>query len=138
MRILIMGLPGAGKTYFAERLQQHLGKEHCEWFNADDVRKQFDDWDFSKEGRVRQSVRMRELADTSHKQFVICDFVAPLPEMRTNFAADYTVWIDTIAEGRFEDTNRAFNPPDEYDIRITEQRAEKWVPIVAEKIMEMK
>lgn len=138
MRILIMGLPGAGKTYFAERLQQHLGKDNCEWFNADLVRKKFDDWDFTSEGRIRQSVRMRELADQSDKQYVICDFVAPLPEMRTNFDANYTIWIDTIREGRFEDTNRAFNPPEHYDIRITEQYAEKWVPIVAEKILEMK
>jgi adenylylsulfate kinase len=133
-----MGLPGAGKTYFSERLLQHLGVNNCEWFNADEVRKQFDDWDFSKEGRIRQSVRMRELADQSTKKYVICDFVAPLPEMRTNFAADFTIWIDTIAKGRFEDTNRAFVPPEHYDFRITEQHAEKWVPVVRQKILEGK
>lgn len=129
-----MGLPGAGKTYFSERLQHALGAESCDWFNADEVRKQFNDWDFSTEGRIRQSVRMRELADASLKQFVICDFVAPLPEMRTNFNADYTIWIDSIREGRFEDTNRAFVAPTEYNLRVTEQNAERWVPIVVEEI----
>ena len=133
-RILIMGLPGAGKTYFAERLQQQLGIESCDWFNADAVRKQFDDWDFTPEGRIRQSRRMRELADASPKQYVICDFVAPLPEMRDNFAADYTIWIDSIESGRFEDTNRAFVAPTEYDLRVTEQNAEKWIPTVIEQL----
>lgn len=135
IKILVMGLPGAGKTYFAERLQQHLGKEHCEWFNADAVRKQFNDWDFTTEGRIRQSARMRELADQSTKQYVICDFVAPLSEMRSNFDADWTVWLDTIDEGRFEDTNRAFISPDYYDFRITEKHAEFWKDFVGNKII---
>ena len=102
-RILIMGLPGAGKTTLAQQLiteLQQAGKT-VEWFNADGVRKQFNDWDFSHEGRVRQSHRMRELADASHTDYVICDFVAPLIEMRNNFKADWTVWIDTIDQGRF-------------------------------------
>lgn len=129
-----MGLPGAGKTYFAERLKQYIGND-CEWFNADEVRKQYNDWDFSPEGRIRQGIRMRELANNSDKNYVICDFVAPLPEMRANFAADYTVWIDTIQESRFEDTNQAFIEPEHYDFRITEQHAEHWVPIIGEKIL---
>jgi adenylylsulfate kinase len=152
-RILIMGLPGSGKTYFAERLKQYLEShlnpinEHSlrpiadarvtvAWLNADDVRKKYNDWDFSTEGRVRQSLRMRDLADDANTDYCIVDFVAPLVEMRNNFKADWTIWIDTIDRGRFEDTNRAFVPPEVYDFRITEQNAEKWVEFVGEHIVE--
>lgn len=138
-KILIMGLPGAGKTYFAERLKSYLeSQEKVKWFNADEIRKQFNDWDFSREGRIRQSIRMAELASKSNVEYVICDFVAPLPEMRHNFKADWTIWVDTIEAGRYEDTNKAFTPPEVYDFRITEQDAEKWVPFVASYILEDK
>ena len=151
-RILIMGLPGAGKTYLATALKKYIELNSdfynptaeaitasgatVEWFNADDVRKQFDDWDFSHEGRIRQSHRMRELADRSRADFVIADFVAPLPEMRNNFKADWTVWMDTIEAGRFEDTNRVFDAPDVYDFRVIEQNAEKWAEFVGDHIIE--
>lgn len=152
-RILIMGLPGSGKTYFAERLRRYLEdhinpiNEHTlrpirdaqvkvTWLNADDIRKRYNDWDFSHEGRVRQSVRMRDLADAADADYAIVDFVAPLVEMRNNFKADWTIWIDTIEKGRFEDTNRMFVPPEVYDFRITEQNAEKWVEFVGEHMVE--
>ena len=133
-RILIMGLPGSGKTTLAEALQKKLG--NCAWFNADKVREQFNDWDFSHEGRIRQSKRMRELADNcpSNPEYAIADFVAPLVEMRNNFKADWTIWVDTIREGRYADTNKAFVEPEVYDFRITEQDAEKWADFVAEHI----
>ena len=132
-RILIMGLPGSGKTTLALALKKHLNAEH---FNADDVRKRYNDWDFSAEGRIRQSHRMRELADATDDDFVICDFVAPMVEMRNNFKADWTVWVDTIEAGRFEDTNRAFVPPDVYDFRVIEQNADHWAEFVGEHILE--
>jgi hypothetical protein len=151
-RILIMGLPGAGKTYMAQALKQHLeshsvlfhpaaetvssSQARVEWFNADDVRKRFNDWDFGQEGRIRQSHRMRELADKSHCDFVIADFVAPLTEMRHNFKADWIIWMDTIEAGRYEDTNRMFVPPEFYDFRITEQNAEKWAEFIGTHILE--
>jgi adenylylsulfate kinase len=152
-RILIMGLPGAGKTYFAERLktylEQHGITQHIPemlpitglnatvtWFNADDVRRKYNDWDFSKEGRIRQSLRMLEFAMASDTDYVICDFVAPIPEMRNNFKADWTIWMDTIEEGRFEDTNKMFVPPEVYDFRITEKDAEKWAEFVGSHIIE--
>lgn len=160
-KILIMGLPGSGKTYFAERLKQYLeingdvmkinpGRilsyegipDHAilnvsvDWFNADEIRKRFNDWDFSREGRIRQSLRMFEFAAKCSGEFVICDFVAPLPEMRNNFKADWTIWMDTIEKGRFEDTNKAFVPPEVYDFRINEQNADKWVEFVGEHILE--
>jgi len=159
-KILIMGLPGAGKTYFAQRLKRYLEthstspfdlkkaayiefpqREHgtkVTWFNADEIRKKFNDWDFSREGRIRQSIRMAEFALRCSGDYVICDFIAPLPEQRDNFKADWTIWMDTIAAGRYDDTNEAFVPPDIYDFRITEQDAEKWVPYVAERIVQNK
>ena len=132
-----MGLPGAGKTYLANLLRERLWQEGrtVSWFNADEVRKQNDDWDFSPEGRIRQSVRMRDLADQSTNDYAICDFVAPLIKMRDNFEADWTIWMDTIEAGRYEDTNRAFQVPEFYDFRITEQWAEKWVDYIVDHIV---
>ena len=141
-RILIMGLPGSGKTTLATVLKNHLiDIKHdgfgitVDWFNADDVRKKFNDWDFSESGRIRQSLRMDELASQSAADYVICDFVAPLVEMRNNFKADWTVWMDTIEKGRYEDTNRAFIAPEVYDFRINEQNAGKWSVFIADHIL---
>lgn len=137
-RILIMGLPGAGKTYLAQYILDHLqaANKRVGWLNADDVRKKYNDWDFSTEGRIRQSIRMRDLADAmTHVDYVICDFVAPLVEMRNNFKADWTIWVDTIREGRYADTNKAFVEPEVYDFRITEQDSEKWSEFVAHHIL---
>jgi len=137
-RILIMGLPGAGKTYLAQHVLEHLqnNRKTVMWLNADDVRKKYNDWDFSHEGRIRQSLRMRELADSYDVDFVICDFVAPLVEMRNNFKADWTIWVDTIDQGRFEDTNKVFVAPEQYDFRITEQESEKWGEFIAAHILD--
>ena len=109
--------------------------DSVEWFNADEVRKHYNDWDFSHDGRIRQSKRMRQLADDSNSEFCIVDFVAPLVEMRNNFKADWTIWVDTIDYGRFDDTNKIFVEPDNYDFRITEQNAEKWSDFIVEHIV---
>lgn len=136
-KILIMGLPGSGKTTLAQKVRNQLFTENRTvlWVNADEVRKLHNDWDFSSEGRIRQSLRMRDLANASIDDYVICDFVAPLVEMRDNFDADWTVWVDTIDSGRFEDTNKAFIPPTQYDFRITEQNAEVWSEYIVDRIM---
>jgi hypothetical protein len=133
-----MGLPGAGKTYLAERLRERLWQEGrtVSWLNADEVRKEYNDWDFSFEGRIRQSHRMRVLADSSTNDYVIADFVAPLPEMRNNYKADWVIWVDTIREGRYADTNAMFDEPDVYDFRIIEQAGEKWAEFIADHILE--
>ena len=135
-KILIMGLPGAGKTTLAEALKKLIERDFntVDWFNADQIRQQYNDWDFSESGRIRQSVRMRELADASSCDFVIADFVAPLVEMRNNFDADWAIWVDTIDRGRFEDTNKAFVEPSLYDFRIPEQNAMKWAAYIWDHI----
>ena len=152
-RILIMGLPGSGKTYFAECLKRYLeahlnpinetslrpiadARVTVAWLNADEVRRHYNDWDFSPEGRVRQSRRMRDLADEANTDYCIVDFVAPLVEMRNNFRADWTIWVDTIDRGRFEDTNKIFVPPDVYDFRVTEQAGEKWAEFIGQHIVD--
>jgi len=114
-----MGLPGSGKTYLTERLAPLL---NAAWYNADKVREMANDWDFSDEGRSRQSKRMKTFADfeKSHDRFVICDFVCPTNSTRDNFDADITIWLDTIKEGRFEDTNKIFQAPSKVDYHITE------------------
>ena len=119
MKILVMGLPGSGKTYLTERLVPLL---ESAWYNADRVREMANDWDFSEEGRSRQSNRMKTFADfeKSNGRFVICDFVCPTKVTRANFNADITIWMDTIKEGRFEDTNKLFQNPDNVTYHITE------------------
>lgn len=136
-RILIMGLPGSGKTTLAERLKVELlaADKSVSWFNADDVRKQYNDWDFSHEGRVRQAGRMKILTGLSLAEFAICDFVAPLPEQRDLFDAAWTVWVDTISEGRFEDTNQIFVPPEKYNFRVTEQDSKRWAKLISAEIV---
>lgn len=136
MKILVMGLPGSGKTYLTERLVPLIG---AAWYNADKVREMANDWDFSDEGRERQSKRMRAFADfeKSHDRFVVCDFVCPTKSTRENFDADIVVWMDTITEGRFEDTNKLFQNPENVNFHITEWNETNHKE-VAEKILEWK
>jgi len=136
-KILIMGLPGSGKTTLANTLLNKLRDKGStvEWFNADEVREKYNDWDFSESGRIRQSIRMCELADKTDSDYVICDFVAPLPEMRSNFKADWTIWLDTIDSGRFEDTNKIFIEPDVFDFRVTEKNSEMWSELICSHII---
>ena len=119
MKILIMGLPGSGKTYLAKRLQPLL---EAAWYNADKVREMANDWDFSPEGRIRQSMRMRTFADfeKENNRIVICDFVCPTSETKTNFDPDITIWMDTIKSGRYEDTNKMFEEPMNVDFKVIE------------------
>ena len=120
-----MGLPGAGKTTLASHLVPLL---KAKWLNADEVRKEANDWDFSAEGRVRQAKRMwskaKEYKSQGHD--VVADFVCPTPEARSLFPADYIIWVDTINEGRFDDTNKMFVKPSKYNFHVTTQDAKNW------------
>ncbi len=131
-----MGLPGSGKTYLAQRLQPLL---RAAWYNADKLREMASDSDFSKEGRIRQSLRMRAFADFESKQgrTVICDFICPTKETRKNFAPDVVIWLDTIKEGRFEDTNALFEEPTNYDFRITEWNDKNHIDIASELLKDV-
>lgn len=118
-----MGLPGSGKTWLAQELQDIL---KCAWFNADEMRRMANDWEFSETARLRQAARMKNLADfeKGEGKTVICDFVCPTELTRYIFDADFTIWMDTIQESRFENTNKLFEQPKSYDIRMT-----KWITL---------
>ena len=120
-----MGLPGSGKTTLASYLVPLL---KAKWLNADEVRKEANDWDFSAEGRTRQAKRMWSKAEEYRSQghHVVADFVCPTENLREIFNPDFIVWVDTIQKGRFEDTNQMFTPPKKYDLRVTTNDAEKW------------
>ena len=128
-----MGLPGSGKTTLATELVPLL---NAEWLNADKVRTEYNDWDFSPEGRVRQANRMRDLAKKLRNEgnYVVADFICPTPEARSLFPADFVIWVDTIKEGRFDDTNKMFVKPDKYDFHVTTQDAKNWAPKIYEKL----
>ena len=131
--ILIMGLPGSGKTTLANELAPMINAKRL---NADQVRKEANDWDFSEEGRKRQSKRMAEFAKKlkDNGNYVVADFICPTPEARSLFPADYIIWVDTIKEGRFEDTNKMFVKPDKFDFHVTTQDAKKWAITIFKEI----
>ena len=122
MKILVMGLPGSGKTTLADILARLLNAKRL---NADVIREQYNDWDFSDEGRKRQANRMKKLAKdiTDKNMKVVVDFVCPTEKTREDFNADYTIWMDTIKEARFDDTNKMFVPPKKYDFKVSHMDA---------------
>ena len=130
-----MGLPGSGKTTLAKLLAPML---NAVFLNADEVRKQADDWDFTAEGRQRQSMRMRTLAEeaVNNNRVVVADFICPTESTRKNFGADYTVWMDTIKEGRFEDTNKMFETPSTFDFKVSHKEADMWAYLIKQDITE--
>ena len=132
--ILIMGLPGSGKTTLASELVPLL---KAKWLNADEVRKEANDWDFSAEGRTRQAKRMWAKAKEFRDQgnHVVADFVCPTPAARMLFPADFIIWVDTIKEGRFDDTNKMFVKPEKYNYHVTTQDAKNWAPKILEEIV---
>jgi len=129
--ILVMGLPTSGKTELSKRLQVKLSA--C-WFNADEVRDQANDWDFSEAGRLRQAKRMRELSSHCQAEFCIIDMVCPTAAAREIINPDWLVFMDTVLEGPFDDTNKVFEAPSLYDFRIVEKNAEYWSSYIAGKI----
>ena len=128
-----MGLPGSGKTTLANELAPMLNAKRL---NADEVRKEANDWDFSEEGRKRQAKRMGDLAKKlkGNNNYVVADFICPTLEARSLFPADYIIWVDTIKEGRFDDTNKMFVKPEKFDFHVTTQDAKNWVPKIIKEI----
>ena len=128
-----MGLPGAGKTTLANELAKLIESKRL---NADEIRRAANDWDFSEEGRKRQSKRMSDAALKLKNEGnnVIADFICPTPEARKIFPADYIIWVDTIKEGRFEDTNQMFVKPENFDFHVTTQDAKVWAPKIFEDL----
>jgi adenylylsulfate kinase len=124
MKILIMGLPGSGKTTLARNLLHKL--PNSVWFNSDTIRTQYNDWDFSNEGRLRQCNRMVLLANQSLEKYIICDFIAPTTYIREQFNADFTVFVDTILSSKYENTNQIFEPPTQYNVKVTTQDSSYW------------
>ena len=128
-----MGLPGSGKTTLANELAPLLNAKRL---NADEVRKEANDWDFSEEGRKRQAKRMADFALKLRKDnnYVVADFICPTPEARSLFPSDYVIWVDTIKEGRFDDTNQMFVKPEKYNFHVTSQNAKIWAPKILEDL----
>ena len=128
-KILIMGLPGSGKTTLAKLLAPMF---NAVWLNADKVREEVNDWDFTPTGRTRQTDRMKTYAQKAldNNRNVIADFICPTEQTRRDFDADYIIWMDTIKEGRFEDTNKMFEPPIFYNFRVTHKDANMWAFLI--------
>jgi adenylylsulfate kinase len=119
MKILIFGLPGSGKSTLAKPFSELIGGV---WINADEVRNSYNDWDFSKAGRIRQAKRMKYLADgvVLAGKIAVVDFVCPTQQTRDEFNPDYTVWMDTIKKSRFDDTNKLFEKPSNVDYHVSQ------------------
>ena len=133
-KILIMGLPGSGKTTLAEKL---VSKLKAAWFNADAVRQDiYSELGFSPEDRLSHATRMGKLCDWAKMggSYVIADFVCPTKETREAFNADFTIWVDRIQEGRYEDTNKMFQKPEDADIVLREGAADEWAKEVLAKL----
>ncbi len=131
-----MGLPGSGKTTLAKLLAPMF---NAVYINGDEVRKDADDWDFTAEGRNRQSLRMWTLAEEAidANRTVVADFICPTEETRKQFGADYTVWMDTIKEGKYEDTNKMFEAPSKYDFKVGHMEADMWAFLIKQDILDM-
>jgi hypothetical protein len=116
MIIQIIGLPGSGKTTLATALADRINAVHL---NADYVRSTINsDLGFAPEDRIEHARRMGEMARMLAGQglIVVVDFICPTLDTRTAFGKpDILVWMDTIAEGRFEDTNKLWEKPTEFD-----------------------
>ena len=133
MKILIMGLPGSGKTTLAKLLVPAL---NAVWLNADKVREEANDWDFTEQGRMRQAERMRLLSAKAilDNRIVVADFICPTHFARKEFDADYTIWMNTIEAGRFEDTNKMFEPPENPDFICRHFAAQMWSYLILQEV----
>ena len=133
-KILVMGLPGSGKTRLSTELKKIIPIIHL---NADEIRKHFNDWDFSKEGRIRQADRMKRFSDYIYLEKIspLADFVCPLVKTRKILKPDIIIWMDTEKKSRFEDTNKIFQEPKKFHFRVTSKNAKYWSNYIKERII---
>ena len=133
-KILVMGLPGSGKTRLSTELKKIIPIIHL---NADEIRKHFNDWDFSKEGRIRQVDRMKRFSDYIYLEKIspLADFVCPLDETRKILKPDIIIWMDTEKKGRFENTNKIFQKPKKFHFRIKTKNAKYWSNYIKERMI---
>jgi len=136
MIILIMGLSGSGKTSLAKTLTPMF---NAVWLNADKVREEANDWDFSEEGRIRQANRMKRLAQEArdNNRNVIADFICPTEDTRKEFNADYTIWMDTKKVSKFEDTDKIFQEPKNPNFIVTHFDASMWAYLIKQDILDI-
>jgi len=136
MIILIMGLSGSGKTSLAKILAPMF---NAVWLNADKVREEANDWDFSEEGRIRQANRMKRLAQEArdNNRNVIADFICPTEDTRKEFNADYTIWMDTKKVSKFEDTDKIFQEPKNPNFIVTHFDASMWAYLIKQDILDI-
>tara|TARA_R110000822_G_scaffold95919_4_gene218820 strand:- start:2903 stop:3310 length:408 start_codon:yes stop_codon:yes gene_type:complete len=129
-RIIVFGLPGSGKSTFCKKLVRGT----MDYYNADAIRKQFNDWDFSEEGRKRQAMRMLSLTTESkmNMKHSVADFIAPFDKNRQSY--DIQIWMNTIKEGRFEDTNKVFEKPTKCDFEITDYNYEETIKDIYDRL----
>ena len=138
LKVLIMGLPGSGKTTLAADLFYLLSSNYkCHWLNADKVREQFNDWDFSEAGRERQAKRMKDLANMhgQYNEIIICDFVCPLQKTRDQFNPNFIIFMNTINQSRYEDTNKVFEPPKKFDIEVKSKNSNYYSKMIYNEIV---
>ena len=127
-KILIMGLHGSGKTSLAKLLAPMFNAVRL---NADEVRKEANDWDFSEKGRLIQANRMKRLAQEAidSNRNVIADFVCPTQHTRDDFGADYIICMDTLKESRLE-------PPSNFDFKVTHKDAQMFSFLIKQEILD--
>lgn len=129
--ILVMGLPGSGKTTLAGELKKKL---NAAWINADVIRKKYNDWDFSKNGVIRQARRMRKITNKSKKKITIVDFVCPYEKGRKIFKADYLIWMNTIKKGRLSTFDKSFEIPKKFNFKVNKKNAKLYSKRIIEDI----
>jgi len=138
-KILIMGLPGSGKTTLATALRLII--DTAVYWNADEVRRTINSHlTFSPEDRIKQAETMKWLSDRVIESGNMCivDFICPTKETRKAFNADeaFVIWVDRIKESRFDDTNLLFDPPEDYDFKVIDdgRAPELWANEISQYI----